>query len=909
MSISDFEQSLWELALLINPTHLANITTSKLNSYYQDTILDMRKVVLVQNLFNDIYNNWTDHQIRYQQNRRRQIENGEITEQQLLEEENESEIEYISDEDQETLIDDERYGMEFAQPEIEMDIDENKENVDTNNNIIVGSDNTVIQLPVRKDSVSHKSNGKPIKKPAEVQPVVENKTIEPVAVEQATASKSSKDMVENTKLEPKSSSKDNAPSKEMKKKYSKSENKEQKPTENKEPVKKITLDFSSKDAAKAEEAKKSSESSNVSEEKETQKKSKKEHRRKKVEREPRKDSLKANVNLSDEKSNEVIKELQKSGVLAKASSTEEKKSQKSYAKTDSAVSLDEKAESSVATTTTTNSSGTLGNSFVIRSFNIPSQNKTETEGTSSSPSPNTKVISIKQEPVPARKSSAAAVPPPISKKNYKLSDTDISIKDKYKLDKSKEEKETKPTKTVKSTKTVKPAKPAGSTVPDNVHLRPDAGMPPTIQRRSMDELLFQFADVMDIVSLIPHIVGDDDLLGNDLTFNSSDLNSKVQTKDSNGNVVEETPRRRPSRAPTPPPTVVSNGKEYEVYSIPSERHQKYIKKKEEMEKSNKRRSSLKFEYHEFEELRKQQELAGYDTTGDVPVTERKKENVSSSRSSNKSISKSSSTSKPSSSNMSKSSSSSKYSTSSSKSSSSSHKKSNGDSNTNSCGSTMKMDVLSTCMNYANPNDNHSSSSKSSGKRSSRFFNLTKSKSKAREKEKEKMAKENKENISSNSSKNYLVRRKSNEKISSRSHRYKLGSSSPESSPSQPSPTLSTVSSSSAGSRSSGVRKSYSSTTLSKYDLPHMTALSTEGSSRRYGSSSERERSSTKQSTIPTSKSSPGLFEGIDFSAPLSTPSSSSSSKHNLKKATEQRSSSTSEIDKFFDNVFRIDWTL
>jgi len=201
MSISDFEQSLWELALLINPTHLANITTTKLNSYYQDTILDMRKVVLVQNLFNDIYNNWTDHQIRYQQNRRRQIENGEITEQQLLEEEmceeNESELEYMSDEDGQST-DEERYdSMEFSNKEKPV---ENKENINNtnNSNVIITNDNTVIQLPVRKSSVKHKNNGKPIKaNDSDNQPIVDSKN-EPNAINiKEVATESSVNKVES----------------------------------------------------------------------------------------------------------------------------------------------------------------------------------------------------------------------------------------------------------------------------------------------------------------------------------------------------------------------------------------------------------------------------------------------------------------------------------------------------------------------------------------------------------------------------------------------------------------------------------------------------------------------------------------------------------------------------------------
>ncbi|OUM63431.1 hypothetical protein PIROE2DRAFT_10034 [Piromyces sp. E2] len=881
MSISDFEQSLWELALLINPTHLANITTSKLNSYYQDTILDMRKVVLVQNLFNDIYNNWTDHQIRYQQNRRRQIENGEITEQQLLEEEseeNESEIEYISDEEGQESMAEEGYEPEYAKQDVEME--DNKENIDANNaNIIVANDNTIIQLPVRKDSVAHKSNGKPIKKVIESPSVIDTQP-EPAAVEPVAATKKSKE-VEKSKTEVKANSK-NSSSKEMKKKSSKAEIKEQKAAEAKENVKQITLDFSGKDAAKTEETVKSNETPVASEEKETQKKSKKEHsRRKKIEREPRKDSLKANVNLSDEKSNEIIKELQKSGVIHVDKTSEETAPQKNFNKSDSAVSLDEKTDTSI---NSVSSSNTSGSSFVIRSFNIPSQNKTETSNTSSTILNTNKPLPTKQDPIPIRKSSTEM---PAFKKNkatYRLSDKEVSIKNKYKLDKSNDTKDSKKT----------------TSEQPKVHLRPkkitpnDPGMPPAMQRRSMDDLLFQFADVMDIVSLIPHIVGDDDLLGNDLTFNSSDLNSKVQTKDSNGNVIEEAPRRRPSRAPTPPPTVVSNGKEYEVYSIPSERHQKYIKKKEEMEKSNKRRSSLKFEYHEFEELRKQQELAGYDTTGDVPVTERKKEVTQPTRSSSKS--------------------SATY-----KRANTSSTSNNSYSNAGSCGA-MKMDVLSTCMTSNNSNsshNSHSSSNKSSSKRSSRFFNLTKSKSKSKdkekEKEKEKSNSSNKENISSNANpnKSYLVRRKSGDKSSSsnvRSYRYKLGGS-PESSSSQPSPTLSSISSSSTGSKSSSAKKSYSSTTLSKYDLPHMSSLSSESSSRHYrGSGSERERSSSSKQALPTVKSSPGLFEGINLSSSSSTPSSSSS-KHRPKKATDHKSSSTSEIDKFFDNVFRIDWSL
>jgi len=187
------------------------------------------------------------------------------------------------------------------------------------------------------------------------------------------------------------------------------------------------------------------------------------------------------------------------------------------------------------------------------------------------------------------------------------------------------------------------------------------------------------------------------------------------------------------------------------------------------------------------------------------------------------------------------------------------------------------------------------------------------------KERERDKNSNKENISSNistisssstSSKNYLHRRKSSDKISSSNgsiRKYKLGSGNQESSYiSQPSPTLSSVSGTSTGSKSSTMKKSYSSTTLSKYDLPHMSSLNTDSSSsRRYGSGSGSSSSSERapKISLTTSKSSPGLFEGIDLST------SSKTSKHQPKKATEQKSSSTSEIDKFFDNVFRIDWTL
>ncbi|ORX45787.1 hypothetical protein BCR36DRAFT_405921 [Piromyces finnis] len=812
MSISDFEQSLWELALLINPTHLANITTSKLNSYYQDTILDMRKVVLVQNLFNDIYNNWTDHQIRYQQNRRRQIENGEITEQQLLDEEseeNESEIEYISDEEG-NEIDEDRYETENStQPDIEMDED-NKENDSNNNN---NNNNIIIA-----NSVSHKQNGKPLKKVAENSSITDNKSVEPVIVE-PVATKTSKDMTaEKIKSE------------EMKKKSSKTEIKEQKMVENKENVKKITLDFSGKDSAKIEESKKVSETSEDSDEKEAQKK---------IDREPRKDSLMANVDLTDEKSNEVIKELQKSGVINHENTpSDEKIQQKNFNKYDSAVSLDEKTESSsVNSISSSNTIGNNNNSIVI----LEVKNVLPTSTTS------TTTTTLKMDkPLPSKQD-------PKNKVTYRLSDKDVSIKNKYKLDKKKEEKEAK--KPMAEQPKVRPR-------PKKISAN-DAGMPPAMQRRSMDELLFQFADVMDIVSLIPHIVGDDDLLGNDLTFNSSDLNSKVQTRDSNGNIVEETPRRRPSRAPTPPPTVISN-----------ERHQKYIKKKEEMEKSNKRRSSLKFEYHEFEELRKQQELAGYDTTGDVPVTERKPKEISQPRSN----------------------------------SNNNNAANNSYSTAGSCGSAMKMDVLSNCMtssssSTSSSNNNHSSSKSSGNKRSSRFFTLTKSKSKSKEKEKEKekMIKENKENIPSNvssSNKSYLVRRKSNDKSSNssvRSHqRYKMGNNSEYSSPTPlyASPTLSSISSSSTDSKASSAKKSYSSATLSKYDLPHI-------------SSGERERSSSKQSNS-SSNGSPRFLDDIDLS---SSSNSSASKHHHPKKATDHKSSSTSEINKFFDDLFRIDWSL
>jgi len=224
---------------------------------------------------------------------------------------------------------------------------------------------------------------------------------------------------------------------------------------------------------------------------------------------------------------------------------------KNFTKNHSAVSLDEKTEDSVNTMNASNGS------FVIRSFNIPSQQSSSEQNALSEESSISKSLPVQREPIPVRKSSSFKKVKP----TYILSDKDVSIKNKYKLNKEEPKKES-------SSKSKQPSD------QPKVHLRPKKiSEPPAMQRRSMDELLFQFADVMDVVSLIPHIVGDDDLLGNDLTFNSSDLNSKVQTKDSNGNIVEEKPRRRPSRAPTPPPTVVSNGKEYEIYSIPSERHQ------------------------------------------------------------------------------------------------------------------------------------------------------------------------------------------------------------------------------------------------------------------------------------------------------------------------------------------------
>jgi len=877
MSISDFEQSLWELALLINPTHLANITTSKLNSYYQDTILDMRKVVLVQNLFNDIYNNWTDHQIRYQQNRRRQIENGEITEQQLLEEEseeNESEIEYISDEDNQEMMDEERYdSIEFSTKQEQISVpvveEENKENINSSNNnggVIIANDNTVLTLPVRKSSVSHKTNGKPIK-----QNVAEdnNKKIEQSTPMTKTNSKDTT-IDKNTNIN-KSDSKINnnqIPMREMSKKSSKNVGmdniKEQKSHEIKENVKQITLDFSGKDSMSSEHNNKKA-NEIASNEKEHKKS--KEHRRKKIEREPRKDSLKANVKLLDEKSNEVFKELQKSGVIPV------EKDEKFYMKSpnlDSSMSLDEKTESSINSLSSSNTSN--NNSFVIRSFNIPVQNSISSTPSTAPSSPQLKAplntnkpLPIKQEPIPVRKSSNIKK----SKPTYKLSDEEISIKDKYKLNKSSKNKD----KNVSINNDAKNKKP----LPEQpkVHLRPkkitnnDPGMPPTMQRRSMDELLFQFADVMDIVSLIPHIVGDDDLLGNDLTFNSSSLNSKAQTKDKDGNIIEEPVRRRPSRAPTPPPTVVSNGKEYEIYSIPSERHQKYIKKKEEMEKKNKRRSSLKFEYHGFEDLKRQQELAGYDVTGDIPITEkieREKRMASNNSKSNKKNTSSSSN----------------------------------NSSSSSCGSSMKMDVLSGCMSSNSSSSSSSHSKNSSSKRASRFLNsLTKSKSKSGSKEKDKdkekdKSNSNKENVSSN--KNYLVRRKSTEKSSSRHQRHKHGNNQDPTSP-QPSPTLS--SNSSMNTSSSSVKKSYSSTTLSKYDLPHMSSITNDGSNRHFGDNSNG------KSSLTTSKSSPGLYE-INL---LTSSSSNSLSKQPRKKATDNKSSSTSEIDKFFDNIFKINWSL
>lgn len=893
MSISDFEQSLWELALLINPTHLANITTTKLNSYYQDTILDMRKVVLVQNLFNDIYNNWTDHQIRYQQNRRRQIENGEITEEQLLQEEmmeeNESEIEYISDEEAQDVIVEERYdSMEFSNNK-ETETIENKENINNTNTqnggVIITNDNTVIQLPVRKSSVKHKNNGKPIKQDnIESQPIEDNSKNESTNITENAVTK--ENIVDNSNVNTEIKDNNLTPSKEMTKKSTKSisENivKEQTVSEPKENVKKITLDFSGKDAAKSKSETKSSD-----DEKES-KKSKKEHsRRKKVEREPRKDSLKANVKLSDEKCNEVLKELEDSGVITTEKTGTEEKLNK---KTDSAISLEEKVK-------VDSSPNTNNNSFVVRSFNIPSQQSTSSSpslSSSLSPSLSYSNLPSKQDPIPVRNSSYKKTKP-----TYRLSDKDVSIKNKYKLSKSKDE-----------TKKEEP----------KVRLRPKKiSEPPAMQRRSMDELLFQFADVMDVVSLIPHIVGDDDLLGNDLTFNSSDLNSKAQTKDSNGNVVEERPRRRPSRAPTPPPTVVSNGKEYEIYSIPSERHQKYIKKKEEMEKQNKRRSSLKFEYHGFEDLKRQQELAGYDVSGDIPITDRKAREAREARKAKEAKEakereareakqmKESNSSKSSPHSYYKRtsyvSSSGKNSPSVSPSPSPSPSPSLSYSSAGSCGSTMKMDVLSGCMlsssNSSSSNSSHNSKS-STTKRASRFLtSLTKSKSKSKEKDKEKEKEKhaNKENQPSNSSnKNYLVRRKSSDKSSAssvRSHqRYRHGGSNQEtSSQTQSSPSLS----------SSSVKKSYSSTTLSKYDLPHMSTFSSnqESTSRRYANG---ERSKT--TPLPSDS---GLFEGLSLSTPSS--SNSSSKQRSNKYTNDSKSSSTSEIDKFFDNVFRIDWSL
>jgi len=922
MSISDFEQSLWELALLINPTHLANITTTKLNSYYQDTILDMRKVVLVQNLFNDIYNNWTDHQIRYQQNRRRQIENGEITEEQLLQEEmmeeNESEIEYISDEEAQDVIVEERFdSIEFSNNK-EAEVIENKENINNTNTqnggVIITNDNTVIQLPVRKSSVKHKNNGKPIKQDnIESQPVVDNNKNELTPITDNTVIKNTKEnIVENNNVN--NEIKNNlTPSKEMTKKSTKniSENivKEQTVSEPKENVKKITLDFSGKDAAKSKSETKTSEPTD--DEKES-KKSKKEHsRRKKVEREPRKDSLKANVKLSDEKCNEVLKELQDSGVITTEKTGNEEKLNK---KTDSAIALEEKVKAD-------SSPNTSNNSFVVRSFNIPSQQSTSptTTTTSSSPSLSSSLspslsygnLPSKQDPIPARKSSYKKTKP-----TYRLSDKDVSIKNKYKLNKSKDE-----------TKKEEP----------KVHLRPKKiSEPPAMQRRSMDELLFQFADVMDVVSLIPHIVGDDDLLGNDLTFNSSDLNSKAQTKDSNGNVIEEKPRRRPSRAPTPPPTVVSNGKEYEIYSIPSERHQKYIKKKEEMEKQNKRRSSLKFEYHGFEDLKRQQELAGYDVSGDVPITDRKAREAREARKAKEAkeakerearerearerearerearereAREAREAKQMKESNSSKNSPHSYYKRNSYASSSGRNSPSISPSpspspslsysSAGSCGSTMKMDVLSGCMlsssNSSSSNGSHNSKN-STSKRASRFLtSLTKSKSKSKDKEKEKEKNANKENQPSNS-KNYLVRRKSSEKSSASSvhshQRHRHGGSNQEtSSQTQSSPSLG----------SSTVKKSYSSTTLSKYDLPHMSSLSSnqESTSRRYANG---ERSKT--TPLPSDS---GLFEGLSLSTPSS--SNSSSKQRSNKYSNDSKGSSTSEIDKFFDNVFRIDWSL
>lgn len=1014
MSISDFEQSLWELAILINPTHLANITTSKLNSYYQDTILDMRKVVLVQNLFNDIYNNWTDHQIRYQQNRRRQIENGEIVDQQLTDEEsetNDSDIEYMSDEDgnPEVKIND--------QNELQKNqtMDKNNANTPITTTTTAGKEsNSSINPPKRKDSVTHSLSSVPVKSINDNAKSLINKITN--KSNKSASNNNTSDM--NTITEEKNEKtneaddEDNIPLSlvpkvkmeltKIKSNISKSFSKEQdnkkdisnnntglestKPKEESRAPQ-IKLDFgnSSISTIQGNDNDNNTNNSNNSEQANddtlsshsVKKESsvKKEPTIKKLEREPRKDSLKASINLQREKSIEGAKNIyNNSNSISVISSRNNDKENNYYDHNVPTTTTIDNNKKEIQTKNNDNSTGVANGSFVIRSFNIPSSpsDKPKSSSPSMAPAEETsyKKISSSNQAIPVRKSSTKnklyKVPVKFSQKLTSSTPTSTST--------------TTPTLTTTNTKQTKDGLSSSKITNNssdednvNVHLRPikpfNGEGPPSIQRRSMDDLLFQFADVMDIVSLIPQIVGgdDDDSLGKDLPYKSSQLNSRSVTENGEKNEITEVVRRRPSRAPTPPPTVVSNGKEYDVYSLPSERHQKYIKKKEEMEKKNKRRSSLTFEYHEFEELKQQQELEGYeilDTATPITKKEEKSKKSSHKKSSISPFKRSSSIqnsliNKKSSSSPSLSSSTTPIQNSNlnspSLSSPSLSNKSSKSSNNN-----RKIDMLSSCKNSSSSNNNNHSSTTSRATRFLNSLNPTKSKSKSNKSKSNNNHNNNNNNdistphistttsVSSTSSPssdgsdgnkenvipNYLVRKNKNSNSTSNSsttspsqqsvsgqssrnyHRYNHTSNTSPSISSSSSPTATSATSPALSSNSHSSRKlfsssskSYSSPSLNStlYDLPHLSSLSSidnksiSGSKNRY-----------QDRNLPLSKSSPGLFDTSTSSSSSSTlPMTTTSASSNKKKANEPKSpkGQISEIDKFFDNVFRIDWSL
>lgn len=1166
MSISDFEQSLYELTLLINPTHLANITTSKLNSYYQDTILDMRKVVLVQNLFNDIYNNWTDHQIRYQQNRRRQIENGEITEEQLLAEEEmieaesaaaalaaeggdmemEDSNEYINDE---IITEDNDYPMDSEVPiynenqtiteerndsikysdqrdQIVSEINNNQTNANEdysdmkNSNLSDTNTNKNIVLPARKSSVLHTSSGKPIKsKKAKLMntnnttntntnsntntnanstttPITNNNTnidfnnnttlnnknkendtnennalssdvgiVVPttdtindsikmeennsVMVEDESddddvpLSLMPKMKMEITKFKSnivKSFSKDRSKDK-NKDKDSKVINETTKDEKSKSPN--LTLDFSkpnvytknsqsttpitsstdktvkdpitdnvqqvkdnnslngnvvspkpendSKTIQSIESKSDQISTSNPTTPTPTTPKSStssshshshSHSHRKKFEREPRKDSLKAvNYALSSEKPDpdEIVKELKKNGALHRKRSGKKNDDNKSLNTKedinntpDNRINNEEEKEiDSMTKSSQMNEDPIMNNkkpismdnnqksangsnsSYVVRSFNIPSASTTTTntasrnektkeipnvvDNTNNDNNNSLNANSSINQLIPIRKSSS------FNKKNnaYRLSDRFVK-------------KETRNKKTVPST-TVSPSTPSKS-VNNNENNKNSSktqqhsgqrrtresygNAPPAIQRKSVDDILYQFADVMDIVSLIPQIVGDDDLLiGNDLNALNRSLTSKSSKEgDEDENGKASYTRRRPSRAPTPPPTVMSSD-EYQTISLPSERHQKYIKKKEEMENKKKRRSSLTFEYHEFEELKRQQELAGYDVSNDrMPVIlEKEKSKLTSSdnKQSNSTANTSSSNrnsihlnnymrnnfiSSPSSSSSSPNMSSSKNSGYLSSSPSPSL------SSTKSSFNSKKIDMLSSCKTSSSSSSSSSNNGSSNGsgshsnknsstKKTSRFLNsLSKSKVKSKSKSKSKdivppsttpiSLNENTTSIEANKENNvpnllitntkssptdYLVRRKSKNKnkIGSKDKAHGIASES------KTSPNSTTL---------NFQRYNYLSspnTSSSSNSSPTLSTNSTASSnSKKY----YYERKNKSTPTVPSSKNSSNLFDALGTSSSTSSTKNSSS-----KKPT--KSSSSSEIDKFFDNVFRLDWSL